>query len=230
MYAYQDPKIDLPAAVLDALDLPSGGVVADVGCGNGRYLAELARRGFDGRVLGADMSAGMLAAARERGSYAALVNADATALPLATASVDLLLAMHMLYHVPDPLDAVREFRRVTRPGGTVVVGLNGADHLIEFRAAISAASASRERFERVHLDDGETLLGSVFGTVTRHDFVSAVLPPPAAIAAYVHSRSESQQLPDAEPLVARVLSLLFPHGPCLPITTHCGILSCEVPR
>jgi hypothetical protein len=45
MYAYQDPKIDLPAAVLDALDLPSGGVVADIGCGNGRYLAELARRG-----------------------------------------------------------------------------------------------------------------------------------------------------------------------------------------
>jgi SAM-dependent methyltransferase len=118
IYAYQEPKIDLPAAVLDALgmaSLPSGGVVADVGCGNGAYLAELARRGFAGRVIGADMSAGMLAAARERGGGAALVNADATALPLAPGSVDLLLAMHMLYHVPDPLDAVREFRRPRAP-------------------------------------------------------------------------------------------------------------------
>jgi hypothetical protein len=45
IYAYQEPKIDLPAAVLDTV-LRAGGVssvnvVADVGCGNGAYLAEL---------------------------------------------------------------------------------------------------------------------------------------------------------------------------------------------
>src|SRR6202167_61896 len=115
----------------------------------------------------------MLAAARERGGGAALVNADATALPLAPGSVDLLLAMHMLYHVPDPLDAVREFRRVTRPGGTVVVGLNGADHLRELLAA-TTAGGGKGQVERLRLDAGESLLGSVFGAVTRIDFASSM--------------------------------------------------------
>jgi SAM-dependent methyltransferase len=66
IYAYQHPRIDLQARVIDLAAPAPGETVADVGCGNGAYLAELARRGFGGRVLGLDMSLGMLAAARER--------------------------------------------------------------------------------------------------------------------------------------------------------------------
>jgi SAM-dependent methyltransferase len=66
IYAYQHPRIDLQARVIDLAAPAPGETVADVGCGNGAYLAELARRGFAGRVLGLDMSPGMLAAARER--------------------------------------------------------------------------------------------------------------------------------------------------------------------
>ena len=39
IYAYQHPPVDLPAQVLDLVDRPAAGVVADIGCGNGRYLA-----------------------------------------------------------------------------------------------------------------------------------------------------------------------------------------------
>src|SRR6202453_5326743 len=66
IYAYQQPQIDLQARVLDLAAPAPGATVADVGCGNGAYLAELARRGFGGRVLGLDLSLGMLAAARDR--------------------------------------------------------------------------------------------------------------------------------------------------------------------
>ena len=66
IYAYQHPRIDLQARVIDLAAPAPGATVADVGCGNGAYLAELARRGFAGRVLGLDMSLGMLAAARDR--------------------------------------------------------------------------------------------------------------------------------------------------------------------
>src|SRR5262245_27040439 len=45
----------------------------------------------------------------------------------------LTLAMHMLYHVPEPLEAARELRRITHPGGQVLVVLNGEDHLRELR-------------------------------------------------------------------------------------------------
>ncbi|HEY6295984.1 MAG TPA: class I SAM-dependent methyltransferase, partial [Streptosporangiaceae bacterium] len=121
IYAYQQPPADLTSQILDVV-LPAGagaaGVIADVGCGNGLFLAELARRGHGRRLIGADLSPGMLRGARERTRQAgwpepALVAADAAALPFRDSSADLTLAMHMLYHVPEPEVALRELRRVT---------------------------------------------------------------------------------------------------------------------
>lgn len=45
IYAFQQPRVDIPAASLDAAKLCGHERVADVGCGNGAYLAELTRRG-----------------------------------------------------------------------------------------------------------------------------------------------------------------------------------------
>ena len=129
-----------------------------------------------GHLIGADLSAGMLEAARPRVPAASLIAADASRLPLRDAIADLTLAMHMLYHVPDPVAAARELRRVTRPGATVVVGLNARDHMRELREAVQEAGLGYPG-ERVTLDDGEALLATVFTTVTRHDFPAQVRPP-----------------------------------------------------
>ena len=145
IYAYQQPPIDLPREILGLAGLSGHEVVADIGCGNGRYLAELARRGHAGPMVGADLSPGMLLAAGGRTPEAGLLVADATALPFPDATADLTLAMHMLYHVPEPDRAVRELRRITRPGGRVIVALNGEDHLRELRAVVAAALASLGR-------------------------------------------------------------------------------------
>jgi len=51
VYAYQQPRIDLVRETLGLAALDGPEVVADVGCGNGRYLAELARRGHAGPAL-----------------------------------------------------------------------------------------------------------------------------------------------------------------------------------
>jgi SAM-dependent methyltransferase len=233
IYAYQHPRIDLQARVIDLAAPAPGATVADVGCGNGAYLAELAGRGFAGRVLGLDMSTGMLAAARDRSpGYAALLAADATALPLPDGAVDLTLAMHMLYHVPDPSQAVRELRRVTRPGGRVVIGLNGTDHLRELRELVGAVRGDGRwgRFERVTLDAGEALARPCFSKVTRHDFVAELrLTDPEPIADYVRSMSGTHHSADPERLVAGVVAR-FPAGPgaVLAITTHTGCLICDV--
>jgi SAM-dependent methyltransferase len=230
IYAYQHPRIDLTARVLDVASPAPGDVIADVGCGNGAYLRELARRGFAGRVIGADLSIGMLRAARAAAGAAALVAGDAAALPLADASADLTLAMHMLYHVPDPVAAVSELRRVTRPGGRVVVGLNGADSLKELWAVITAASGDdvRPYGERLRLDEGEALLRTVFPSVTRHDFIGELrIPGPEPVASYVRSMSQAQASADPERLVTAVLSRL-PNDPgrLFRITTHSGCLVC----
>lgn len=245
IYEYQHPRLDLPALILDLAAPSPGEVIADVGCGNGAYLASLARRGFAGRVIGADLSFGMLEAARRgmrtahaaraadgasAAGGAALVAADAAALPLRDGCADLTFANHMLYHVPDPAAAVRELRRVTRPGGRVVVALNGADHLTELRALIGAVDAwgSRPPGERLRLDGGEALLRTVFSSVTRHDFTGELrIPGPEPIVGYIRSMARTQELADPGQLIAQVLSML-PNDPgrLFRVTTHSGCLIC----
>jgi SAM-dependent methyltransferase len=235
IYSYQEPRIALQGRVIDLAAPGAGEIVCDVGCGNGMYLAELARRGFAGRVLGLDLSTGMLGAARERlGTVAGvgLLAADATALPLRDGVADLTLALHMLYHVPDPSQALRELRRVTRPGGRVIIVLNGPDHLRELRAIVAEARGDEiwGQRERLRLDGGEVLAGRYFSSVTRHDFVSELrIPDPEPVADYVRSMSGTQHSADPERLVASVLAR-FPAAPgaVFNVTTHAGCLICTV--
>jgi SAM-dependent methyltransferase len=231
LYEYQHPRIDLPAAVLDLARARGDETVADVGCGNGAYLAELARRGHAGRVVGVDLSAGMLAAARRRAPATGLVAGDAAALPLCDHAADLSLSAHMLYHVPDARAAVRELRRITRPGGTVLVLLNGHDHLRELRDLLAAAFQSvggqppQQAWPR--LDEGEDLLTSEFTSVVRHDFTSELLiPGPEPIETYVRSTINAQNQPDLDALAAAVTSRLSAVAWPLPVRSHSGCLAC----
>ena len=229
IYAYQHPRIDLAARVLDLVNLPPSGVVADIGCGNGRYLAELSRRGVRGHLIGADLSPGMLAGARSRAPAAGLIVADASELPLRDGAAALTLAMHMLYHVPDPMAAVRELRRVTQQGGTVVVALNAAGHMRELREAAQEAGLMYPG-ERVTLDDGEALLRTVFTSVTRHDFPAQLrIPDPEPVADYIRSLSGTRSNADPEAVVSKITARMFPHGGGHPvtITTHAGCLICK---
>jgi ubiquinone/menaquinone biosynthesis C-methylase UbiE len=245
IYSYQQPPVDMVGQGLD-LVLPAGGegadVVADIGCGNGRYLAELVRREKAGHLVGVDLSPGMLRAARQRAQQAGrpgrrgpdLVAADVAALPLRDSCADLTLAMGMLYHVPEPESALRELRRVTRPGGRLLVGLNGVDHHRELRAVIRAGLADLGHQagpmvgEPFGLDEGEALLRGLFASVARHEFRGQlVLPDAEPVAAYVRSMSLATRVRDPEALVRAVTSRL-PNGPGATFldTTHTGCLVC----
>ena len=99
--------------------------VLEVGCGTGRLLERT--RGLARRALGVDLSAGMLAHARRRGLDVIL--GSATALPIASASVDLACAFKVLAHVPDVRLALAEMARVVRPGGHVLAEFYNARSL-----------------------------------------------------------------------------------------------------
>ena len=102
---------------------PGAARVLEVGCGTGRWLAELAADGP--RLTGLDFSAGMLAQARALAPAAALVQATAVALPFAPGAFDLIYAVNALHHFPDQPGFIRAALRLLRPGGTLaVVGLN----------------------------------------------------------------------------------------------------------
>lgn len=240
IYAYQQPRIDLPRAVVDLAVRTGDEVVLDVGCGNGAYLAELGRRGHRGLFAGIDLSAGMLEAAQRAMPAPRLVVADACALPIRPGSVALALAMHMLYHVPDPVQAVSELREVLAPAGCLVVVLNAHDHLEGLRHAMQqarrqgglAAGPFAAPFgERLQLDDGEVLLKATFASVARHDFVSElVLSDPEPLESYARSMVDTTLLPEEErdDYVRRVVSYLpWDRTGTVRIKTHPGCLVCS---
>ncbi|NEZ02812.1 methyltransferase domain-containing protein [Wenzhouxiangella sp. XN201] len=109
--------------------------IADLGCGTGHQTLALHERFSELPILALDQSRGMLAQARRRrGRWRpkyALVEADFHTLPLAEASVDLVHACLSLQW-SDRLEAtLRGLRRIMRPGGLVLVALNGPDTLTE---------------------------------------------------------------------------------------------------
>jgi SAM-dependent methyltransferase len=126
IYAWQHPRVDLPAAAIVALaDVPQHGLVVDAGCGPGRYVHRLRAARPDLRCLAVDISAGMLHAIDDRHVLRAVGSADA--LPLPRHAADAALAMHMLYHLPDPQAGLTELRRIVRPGGLLVASTDD-DH------------------------------------------------------------------------------------------------------
>ncbi|MEO5966110.1 MAG: ubiquinone/menaquinone biosynthesis methyltransferase [Candidatus Limnocylindrales bacterium] len=98
------------------LDLPAGSRVLDLACGTGDFCRELQKR--DLVAIGADMSYGMLAAAR---TTAALVQADALRLPVPDASVDGVTCGFALRNFVDLGAFFTELGRVVRPGGRVAL-------------------------------------------------------------------------------------------------------------
>lgn len=102
-----------------ALRAGPGERILDVGAGTGVSTAELAASGA--YVVGADLSLGMLYAGKRVRPQVPLLAGDALRLPFADASFDAVTISFALRNVSDSDAALREFARVTRPGGRLVV-------------------------------------------------------------------------------------------------------------
>nr|WP_197717067.1 class I SAM-dependent methyltransferase [Glycomyces terrestris] len=100
--------------------------ILDIGCGPGTITADFAEIAHDGQVTGVDFAAGVLtqaeAAAAERGLHnTAFEQADVHRLRFEDDSFDIVHAHQVLQHVGDPVQALREMRRVAKPGGLIAV-------------------------------------------------------------------------------------------------------------
>jgi demethylmenaquinone methyltransferase/2-methoxy-6-polyprenyl-1,4-benzoquinol methylase len=104
-------------ATRQALGARPGSTVLDVAAGTAVSTVQLAAGGV--RAIACDFSQGMLRAGAARD--VPKVAGDAMALPLADRSVDGVVISFGLRNVADPRAALREFARVTRPGGRLVV-------------------------------------------------------------------------------------------------------------
>ena len=112
-----------------------GKVVLDYGCGPGHDLVGFAVYSKPKRLIGMDVSSSSLAEATARlalhGAKAEMVLLDPTAatLPLETASVDLVHSSGVIHHTPDPLQILRELRRVLKPDGSAQVMVYNYDSI-----------------------------------------------------------------------------------------------------
>lgn len=134
--------------LLDGVAVPPAPRVLDLGCGPGASLLALAEAlGPEARLVGLDLSTGMLALAapRVRGRpELSLVHADAARLPLRDACQDLVTGHSFLYLVPDPRAVLSEVARVLRPGGwlTLMEPRQGGGLRAAARTALPLAPAA----------------------------------------------------------------------------------------
>ncbi|MDQ3915243.1 MAG: methyltransferase domain-containing protein [Actinomycetota bacterium] len=96
----------------------AGDTVVEVGAGTGNFLALF--RDAAARLVAVDLTPAMLAEARRHGALH-LVAGDGRRLPLRSGCADLVTSAQALHHVHDPATVVKELRRVTRPGGRVLI-------------------------------------------------------------------------------------------------------------
>ena len=106
--------------------LKSGATLLDIGCGPGTITAELATLVTPGRVTALEVTAPALDLARAEIERRGLTTVDFAvgdvhALDFADDTFDVVHAHQVLQHVGDPVTALREMRRVTKPGGIVAV-------------------------------------------------------------------------------------------------------------
>jgi len=191
LWTRSEPPFSLVPWVLDLAHLGGHDAVLDVGCGNGAYLAGLVERSHGGLVVGVDASPGMLRAVR---APVPLVSGDVQRLPFSSRSFDVVLAPHVLYHVPDRPAAAAELRRVLRPDGRCLVVTNGAGNFAELRALVESAAGGSWRWGRpaetiFSLENGAAPLATAFDVVTRVDTPPRrlLLTDPDAVAAYLES-------------------------------------------
>ena len=119
----------------------------EVGCGTGLILDRVAQ--FARHARGIDLSAGMLAKAAARGLE--VVQASATELPIATASVDVAYSFKVLAHIPDITAAMREMARVVRPGGWVLAEFYNARSIRRLVKAVKPPTAVSDTTHDEHV-------------------------------------------------------------------------------
>jgi SAM-dependent methyltransferase len=139
----------------------------DCGCGTGANLALLAKYG---RAYGFDVSAVGLRIARESGR-ANTVRATVTSVPFADDAFDVVTSFDVLYSLesPDEHAAVAEMRRVTRPGGFVIINVAAMESL---RGDHSVLSHEVRRYSRRSLE--RLLVGEGF-SIVRMTYTNAAL-------------------------------------------------------
>jgi SAM-dependent methyltransferase len=244
IYAYAETPADLGWRI-SVIPWDGTQIVADVGCGNGFDLRQIVPQGRCRHAIGIDLSAGMLRSLedlRESGVLS-LVQADAQYLPLPDQTVDVAMAMHMLYHMSDIPAAIRELRRITKPSGTVLASTNSPAHLAEINDLLRAAISSQfgrplpaRQADGFTTESGTALLSREFSSVTLRTLdVPLSIPSAEPVVSYLASLREPTLALVRQPLdfdavlddIAMKVGQVIQDQGSFRATSHMGVFICR---
>lgn len=166
--SFDDPARDewqLPAQVIQALDLKPGQIVADVGAGTGYFTVRLANAPAVTKVYAVDIEPSMVEHVQHRAMHEGLKNvvavqagADRTNLP---EPVDLVLVVDTYHHIPNRVAYFTRLKTVMKPGARLAI--------IDFRKGAPSGPPEEFRFTPAHI--GAELAKAGFSLATTHDFL-----------------------------------------------------------
>jgi 2-polyprenyl-3-methyl-5-hydroxy-6-metoxy-1,4-benzoquinol methylase len=240
---YTVPKKDFVEWAIKCVQWRGDEKVLDAGCGPGLYYPRFGELLPGVQYYGMDLSAGMLNEhPAERGR---LTLSDVTHLPYSDGFFDVVMANHMLYHVEEVEDAVKELRRVLKPGGVMMVATNSMQTMPELQvlmrraivlltrqgaAQVRAPSLPSDHFA---LENGTRILARHFFAVVRYDLPGALVFPDVEPAiAYLESTRDlrESQLPtdviwdDVMMIMRQQINQLIKHLGELVINKQVGLL------
>lgn len=224
--------------VFEQLQLKSKARILEIGCGTGAlWHINIESIAPDWDITLSDFSAGMVESAK--GIFGPLAKRftwniiDAQSIPYGDQSFDVVIANHMLYHVPNRQQALQEVRRILRPSGQFYASANGRDHLREMDDLFHVWFPEKERdnsVEKFGLETGEAQLIQNFSKIALHIYpdtlqVTEVEP----LLHYLLSTSAKDVLDEQHLyLIREVIENEFKQKGCFFVTKSSGLFQCWV--
>jgi DNA-binding transcriptional MerR regulator/trans-aconitate methyltransferase len=185
--------------LFDQLMIPEHSTILELGCGDGTLWQRNADRipeGWD--VTLTDLSEGILHDAKEGLKHRVppekfrFIPADARSIPFPDASFDVVLANHMLYHVSERHQSLKEIRRVLKPGGMLFASTMGRRHMNEIKRFLSELNPN--------YDFGRQDFACEFGLENGKD----QLDDAGFVDIRLQRYEDALQVTDAKPLIAYI--------------------------
>lgn len=198
LHSFNTNKLDWHVWFFEKMDIPENSKILELGCGNGvlwQVNKQAVKENWD--ITLSDFSEGMLQDSKQNISIEKIKYEiiDIQDIPYEDESFDIIIARHMLYHVPDIDKALSEVKRVLKPNGKFYVSINGKEHMQELIELVKKYDKyidfNPSKFaDKFGIENGNEMLKQCFNNVSAEDFDGQIV---------VHK---------AEPVVSYVTSII----------------------